>query len=337
MRLSGPTESRSSSQGGYMRILGRVARIAVVTMVMSSLSAVGAYAGSEVEPGSPGGPNYGDARPSNGVYLEESAGARERRQVAHLYSSAVGNPNSKSAWLLYNAARERFEARYGDTSDAGVAAPMANSTGSLFAVSASAVNTQSSYKTLNVSWVQQAKNYYCGPATAYMILKYRGFTKSAINQASLSQTALAGANYLKTESQGYTTTWTYYDSGYTLNDMSRGLNQWAYGMLQSAFWPYRIYSADTLKEGFRYSIDNNKPFAASTYEKPNGARYNNHPSSRTGEIGHWVVIYGYEASGGTAKVADPAAGMANYTNSAQKFYINTDTLYSFAASRYAVW
>jgi len=329
--------------------LSVIARAGALGLVLTSLIASPALAkdASIAEPvaAQVAGQGGGDAAPANGVYLPESAAAKERQHVAHLYDVAMqqsataqnAKSTTSSAWATFEAARVAFEARYG----VELAAPLATGSvaldGSSRVQAAAATATLSTYKTLNVTWVRQAKDFYCGPATAYMILKYSGFTKSKLDGAALSQSALAGSKYLQTDAKGLSSTWTFYDSGFTVNDMSRGLNQWAYGSVQNAYYPQKVLTADSLKEAYRYSVDNNRAVAVSTYEKPNGPRYNSHPASRTGDIGHWVAVYGYEASGATAKVADPASGMAGYTNSAQKFYITTDSLYSYAVSRYAVW
>ncbi len=289
----------------------------------------------------------GPASPPDSFPQVETPQTQARSELARLYAQAqlrssagedlFGTASARSQnlsyWSAYNSAQASYVAKYGDE------LPVPASTASLSTpVGGSVVPMATGYtsRNLGVTWVRQEQSYYCGPATALMILKYRGFTSSAyVSGVSLSQYNLAGSAYLKTNSQGYTTTWLYADSGYTLNDMSRGLNRWAYGTLSGGFAPDKIDSSSELKDIVGYSIDASRPFAVSTYEAANGAHYNSHPVSR--EIGHWVVVHGYNSSGATTLVADPASGISGYTASAQKFSISTSSLYNFAAGRYSVW
>lgn len=324
-------------------------RTAAVMLILGSamVFALPAGAATNSDTGDMGG---GPASPP-GTALTEPQQTRDRTEIVELYFAALGEspisskPRSSAqaksdaeggidAWSNYNEAVTRYNRAYEadlalstDLSQSGELEPPASGL--------ALQSAKASSKTLGVTWVQQQQSYYCGPATAYMILKYRGFTKSKPTGVSLSQYNLAGASYLKTNSQSYTTTWPYYDSGFTLNDMSRGLNKWAYGTLSGGFGIDQISSPSELKNIVGYSIDASRPFAVSTYEKPGEAHYNNHPPSR--EIGHWATVYGYSSSGGTTKVADPASGISGYASSAQKFSIATSSLYSYAAGRYSVW
>jgi len=290
----------------------------------------------------------GPASPSAGTILGEPQQTKDRTELAKLYIAArdstggmavannstdskIASATGGSAWDAYNQALADYESAYQDNFT--VLSPTAGTAS--VAGPAIVMSTAATYKTLAVTWVQQQTDYYCGPATAYMILKYRGFSTSAYAGESVSQNNLAGASYLKTNSQGLTTTWPYSESGYFINDMSRGLNRWTIGTLTGGYSIDQLGSSAELQNIVGYSIDASRPFAVSTYEAKNAPHYNKHPL--THEIGHWAVVYGYESSGATTKVADPASGRVNYTNSAQKFYISTASLYAYGAGRYSVW
>lgn len=150
---------------------------------------------------------------------------------------------------------------------------------------------------LGVAYAGQQTNYYCGPATGYMILKYKGKTKSAADSGlSLSQNNLAGSGYMKTSAQG-STNW---GSG----DLPRGINKW-YGAtyLRQINSPSR----NTLMGAVVTNVINKKPVASATYEGANGSHYNKHPRAQT--VRHWVATYGYAANGDLLYMKDPSAAI----------------------------
>lgn len=168
-------------------------------------------------------------------------------------------------------------------------------------------------KYLNVSHQAQKNSYYCGPATASMILKWRG--------KSMSQSKLAGKEYLKTDDEG-ATRWTKKVMAPTLNGVLKGTR---YRTLQSP-------SLSVLKGTFINTIGDGYPIAIDTVEYPNGAHYNNHPNRST-VIGHWIVGRGHESDAKTLKFLDPANELwkqygtkASFSQSASSFhkYVTTN-------------
>jgi hypothetical protein len=151
-------------------------------------------------------------------------------------------------------------------------------------------------RTLGVSQVGQIRNYYCGPASGYMMIRYpngAGYA-SRYDGTSLSQTGLANYNHMRTDYRGLTS-WSY-------KDFSRGVNRW-----RGTSWYVEVDapSASLLTSVFSQSIGyNGKPFSADTVEFVGGAHYNGHPANQT--IGHWIVAYAYVSSGATGYWADPA-------------------------------
>ncbi len=170
-------------------------------------------------------------------------------------------------------------------------------------------------RTLDVTQVAQSTSYYCGPASAYMILEQQGFTSSQDGLGrTLSQANLAGADYLQTE-LNEATTW-------KSKAMASGINRWNGGS-----WSYEQVqspSGATAQGAFTSTVGKNgRAIAADTVEFANQAHYNGHPSDRT--IGHWIV--GYEDSGATSYWADPSTSY--YPSAAETFQVGTS---SFAAT-----
>lgn len=168
-------------------------------------------------------------------------------------------------------------------------------------------------RTLDVTQVAQTKSYYCGPASAYMMLEQQGLTRSQDGRGrTLSQTSLAGADYLKTE-RNQATTW-------RSKAMASGINRWNGGS-----WTYaqvQSPSGATAQGAFTSTLGaNGRAIAADTVEFANQAHYNGHPTDRT--IGHWIVGYGYEDSGATSFWADPSTSY--FPEAAETFQVDTSS------------
>lgn len=145
----------------------------------------------------------------------------------------------------------------------------------------------------------QAKSYYCGPATAVMIIRQRGVTSRS--GRNLSQAELAKPDMLNTDAH-QATRW-------TSNVMASTLNWWTGRLLNP--WPYTASgapSAAELKMIAVYDIDIGYSFANETYEVGGSLRFNHHPSNRN--IAHWTVTAGYNSSGDNLWVYDPAKSSA---------------------------
>ncbi|KUL42470.1 C39 family peptidase [Actinoplanes awajinensis] len=148
-------------------------------------------------------------------------------------------------------------------------------------------------KKLSLKQYGQAKGYWCGPASGFMMLKFLKAGKSKYNDAKLSQKALATSAHMSTEAN-HGTAW---DS----KKFTTGLNRWRGN---SFYVQVKKPSAATTRGAFTMSIRNNVPIAGDTVEFSGGAHYNNHPRNKT--IGHWIVGYGHANNGKTAFWADPS-------------------------------
>ena len=134
----------------------------------------------------------------------------------------------------------------------------------------------------------QSESYYCGPATASMII--------ADKRSTPGQYALATA-LGTTSSEG--TPWRK-NAAYP---MATVLNKYLY---TDWYIPYPAVSNDStrLTNCVVYSIDSGYGIAANVYEPVGGTyRLEGHPSDRN--IEHWVAIDGYSSSGSTIHYAEP--------------------------------
>jgi hypothetical protein len=191
---------------------------------------------------------------------------------------------------------------------------------------ASALAATATALELPVTWVRQTNGYYCGPATGYMMLSYKGFATSVKDGTPLSQARLATTAYMSTDANGQTSSFS--------NNMNWGLNRWRNGADTGYYVRNKVDSADELRIQFTYSTYLGEATAVSTVEVGTGIHYNNHPL-RT--IGHWVVGVGYQTSGSTIIMLDPASGLKGYENTAPRFTAVTSTFYGYTANRYDVW
>lgn len=176
--------------------------------------------------------------------------------------------------------------------------------------SSSAVNaaaTPPNNKLLIIAHAAQEKGYWCGPASAYMMLKYLGYSTSRYNGVGLSQTNLASATYLGTTTDG--TPW-------TGKGMANGINKW---MQATYYVQLQTPSLAVVRGAFTSTINGaGQPVAADTVEFQGGTHYNGHPD-RT--IGHWIVGYGYANLGTQTYWLDPATSY--YPNASKTFTAQT--------------
>lgn len=142
-------------------------------------------------------------------------------------------------------------------------------------------------RTLNVVHQAQSNGFYCGPATASMIVRFKGKTHS--------QKTLAGESYLQTDRRGA--------SPWASNRMAPTLNS---VIGTSRYNAVATPSLATLKGAFVNSVNALYPLAVGTVEMV-GYAYNGHPKNQL--IGHWIVGRGYNDSGNNLSFADPATSV----------------------------
>jgi hypothetical protein len=160
----------------------------------------------------------------------------------------------------------------------------------------------------------QTKSYWCGPATASMIARYKGMTHG--------QTIMASAGFLQTELNG-ATTWA---SGRMAVGLNKAVANPRYQQVQSP-------SAATLKGAMVDSLNADYPVALDTVEFAGGLHYNGHPVDRT--IGHWIVGNGYSDAGSTLQFMDPST--SSFPDAEPTFALSTTNMAVYLRSNGIAW
>ena len=174
-------------------------------------------------------------------------------------------------------------------------------------------------RSLGVVQVGQNKDYYCGPASGYEIIRYlhgAGFT-SRFDGTSPGQAGLANANHMETDKYGKT--------DWARADWTRGVNRW-----RGVNWYVQVHapSGSLLKSVAAQSIGGNgMPFSGNTVEFVDGPHYNKHPNRL---IGHWIAAYAYSNSGGTIGWADSSTTI--FTTAARYFSYSSSSFATFLQS-----
>src|SRR5699024_10943468 len=146
---------------------------------------------------------------------------------------------------------------------------------------------------VDLDQVGQETDWWCGPATAYMVIDQlssddRVDDTQSNSGAKLSQSALADNAYTDSKTSG-----TY------LTDMRKTLNKWTgqkfYDVLDNP-------SPRDFRGALLGDIDRNQSFAVAALEEAGGPHYNGHPTSMT--VDHWVAAKGYSDGGDVTRFAD---------------------------------
>lgn len=137
------------------------------------------------------------------------------------------------------------------------------------------------------SYESQQKNYYCGPATAVMILRYEGI--------DVEQEEVA----VDLETEDYEGT-PWYDDSYPMKDtLNKYLKEDIYQELSGKSEP------DVLIDSIIKTIDKGYLVAVNIVETKSTPRLEGHP--KDDDIYHWIVVCDYEDGGKVFKYMDPAA------------------------------
>ena len=158
----------------------------------------------------------------------------------------------------------------------------------------SVVSQSGGFYRFNMTHQAQQNGYYCGPATAQMILSRLGYTTSRTGLA-LSQKNLARDEFLRTD---YNRRTLYADA-----QMSVGINAWTgsshYGRQPT---PTTAQFRNAVSSSF---TSTGRPVIVDTQEYSGGAHYNGHPAYST--FSHLMPVEGYNASAGTIIMLDSAS------------------------------
>lgn len=184
--------------------------------------------------------------------------------------------------------------RDGEVSAADYAKTVASSDPIFEAETPSGVGQQATTNVLRLRTYRQINNFFCGPATGKMILKYLKEGRSAVNGAYQDQDHIGGASHMRTW-QNRVTSWT---SG----NFRKGLNLWRSAVPDGYYVDLDSPTVSQFVNALRYDIDLGFPFGADTVEFAGGIHYNNHPTDRL--IGHWIEVHGYYDSAARTRFAD---------------------------------
>lgn len=148
--------------------------------------------------------------------------------------------------------------------------------------------------TLGLTQHPQLTWYYCGPATAQEVLGVRG--------VNVSQSTLAGNNYLKTDATGQTS-WNPYVMGPTLNALTGS----SFYIAVNGYDVGGNITLTTWESNLQQDINQGWALAGNTVENANSSPHlPGHPSNLT--IYHWIAVYGYSNFGATTYYADSISG-----------------------------
>lgn len=193
--------------------------------------------------------------------------------------------------------------------------------------------TYPSEYSITINHVQQINRYYCGPATAVMLLSLTASNLSSYSSSD-AQDFIAGPDYLHTDSSG--TAWYIGDDTQAqINNpnnykMSYGLNYRQYYQHGYYEWGYVSRPKSTLDD----VIDDVKftvymDYAVAVYGRSiygtNSYIHNGYPTS---PVTHWVVCNGWESNGGFI-ITDPASGISGFTTVPNSYTVTESTFYSF--------
>ncbi len=182
------------------------------------------------------------------------------------------------------------------------------------------VSQSSGYYRFGMSHRAQQTNYYCGPATAEMILSRLGYgySKSGL---PLSQYNLGRKEFLKTNIDGRTL--------FEEARMSVGMNAWMGKNLYAQMWkPSSAQFRSKVSASFTAT---GRPVVVDTQEWSGGAHYNGHPAYST--FSHLLPVEGYNPSSDQLIMLDSAShfypaskpsfthGLSNFTQFLQRYGI----------------
>lgn len=267
--------------------------------------------------------SYNSDQKNSAVNSEEEY-ILEKQRLAELMYEAVVSGNNESA-SQYKEEMNRLEKIF-------LGENIALNEDNTEVASAYSVPPPSYYFLSNSIHYPQDEYYYCGPATAKMMLHIHGINKT--------QSFLAGSNYLCTDAYGETP---WFISNHTdTNDclMAKTLNS-----LQSVYYITSPFGANA---GKGLTVDQCKAYVMSavssghcvavcgTSQASGSSHMPNYPNS---VIGHWLVIDGYYSNGAYMYILDPAkSSKVSWSNNiTARYIVSAETLQAFIGWKGIVW
>lgn len=164
--------------------------------------------------------------------------------------------------------------------------------------------------------VPQQEDWWCGPATAYIMIKgmkYYGKIRTTDSQdgETLTQRKLASDKYLEANGGG----------GTQRDDLAQGLTDWT----GRTFRVYSNPSPTTFKNKMMSNFRSGYAVAVAALETRNGPHYNGHPQGKT--VDHWVLARAYTTDLKDTHFVDPAtsvwSGVNRYFSKNTNTFVNT--------------
>ena len=176
---------------------------------------------------------------------------------------------------------------------------------------------------VGVSHVTQQNSYFCGPASAYIAIKYN------VPSFSGTQSSLASSLIYYDAYGDPSTPWNigYNSQGVLVYPMRNTLNQFMYVPWYLAMPIDNTKTVAALKADIVSTIDSGYPVVGNIY----GVQFNGYYTP-----GHWIVIKGYKDSGDTITIVDPAYGQLAGAQSAT-FDVSIGTLHYALLGRGIIW
>lgn len=159
----------------------------------------------------------------------------------------------------------------------------------------------------NIEWAGQPNNYYCGPASGYMVLRNVGAWYSA---SGTYLTVYNVASYMGTTTAG---------TNFQTRQFMNGMNGW---LGRSVYTSVHTPSYSTVRNAILNSYVNGYATVVDTIERRGGAHLNGHNNAT---FYHIMVVDGYNQETDQVQLVDPGAGTV-WSGSSQKFWYSLSSL-----------
>lgn len=159
----------------------------------------------------------------------------------------------------------------------------------------------------NIEWAGQPNNYYCGPASGYMVLRNVGAWYSA---SGTYLTVYNVASYMGTTTAG---------TNFQTRQFMNGMNGW---LGKSVYTSVHTPSYSTVRNAILNSYVNGYATVVDTIERRGGAHLNGHNNAT---FYHIMVVDGYNQETDQVQLVDPGAGTV-WSGSSQKFWYSLSSL-----------
>lgn len=289
------------------------ARLIQVLVAVLAVAAMPITAQAAGDPNNPGPPMVSQNGPGKPFVITDPRTLAVIRQKEQLVREFEATTTGAEPWSVFMQHQLAFESTVGGhipkarTHSSGA-------TATPFSCIPSPCGQNPVNATIPTNYQAQTNNYYCGPATAWMMLDSLGLYTSAYDHAALGApgspalSTLANTTYLETD-KWQETPWMVSSTDWP---MGQSLSAWWSGSYNSGYYNQLASpSVETERVDTKYDVAAGYPLALNTTEY-NGSGYHlpGHPTSgywySWGPIGHWIDNNGYQNNGYIVEYQDPA-------------------------------